>query len=70
MPTGRLRLAEGMHHHVACDADGQAVLRWAGGDLPLGPGALEELAALAEGAVPRDAGLAARLWALGLLEPG
>ncbi|MCU0888411.1 MAG: cupin domain-containing protein [Rubritepida sp.] len=70
MPTGRLRLAEGMHHHVACDADGQAVLRWAGEDLPLGPGALEELAALAEGAVPRDAGLAARLWALGLLEPG
>jgi hypothetical protein len=36
-PTSRLRLADGMLHHVAALPDGRAELRWAGGRLALGP---------------------------------
>lgn len=69
MPEGPVRLAEGMHLHVAQGADGHAVLHWAGGAEPLTPAQVEELAALAEGALPRDPAFAARLWRRGLLEP-
>ncbi|MDB5374824.1 MAG: hypothetical protein JWP04_3466 [Belnapia sp.] len=76
-PEARLRLADGMLHHVAALPDGSAELRWAGGRLPLTAPQLAWLEALATGATP--VGLAAdggavefcrRLAAAGLLEPG
>jgi ribosomal protein L16 Arg81 hydroxylase len=69
MPEGQLRLTEGMHSHLVQAQDGAATLFWTGGALPLTPGEVTELAALAEGAVPGDAGFARKLWGMGLLEP-
>lgn len=69
MPEGRLRLADGMHHHLILGEDGTAALHWAGGAEPLTPAQAEELAALAEGALPRDRDFARALWRRGLLEP-
>ncbi|MBS7792415.1 cupin domain-containing protein [Roseococcus sp. SDR] len=69
MPEGALRLTEGMHSHLVQDQDGTATLFWTGGTLPLEPGEVAELAALAEGAVPGDAAFARKLWGMGLLEP-
>ena len=70
----RLRLADGMLHHVAARPDGQAELRWAGGRLALGTRELAWLEALTEGTTPAalgDGGLAfcRNLAAAGLLEP-
>jgi hypothetical protein len=69
MPKGALRLTEGMHSHLVQAQDGTTTLFWTGGALPLEPQEASELAALAEGAVPTDAALARKLWAMGLLEP-
>jgi hypothetical protein len=69
LPEGALRLTEAMHSHLVQAQDGTATLFWAGGTLPLTPGQVDELTALAEGAVPRDGNFARRLWAMGLLEP-
>ncbi len=69
MPAGALALADGMHHHLVQGADGAAALHWTGGAIPLDPAQVEEVARLAEGAVPRDLALAEKLWRLGLLEP-
>ncbi len=69
-PGTRLRLAEGMHHHIAARPDGGVELRWAGGRLPLGPQEMHWLEALAEGACLGEEGLAfgRRLAAAGLVE--
>ncbi len=69
LPAGPLALAEGMHHHLVQAPDGAAALHWTGGSLPLTEAETQEVARLAEGAVPQDAALAERLWRLGLLEP-
>jgi hypothetical protein len=69
MPEGALRLCDGMHHHLIMGEDGTAALHWSGGAEPLTPAQAEELAALAEGAVPRDRDFARALWRRGLLEP-
>ena len=68
MPEGRLRLAEGMHHHLLRGDDGVDVLRWSGGAEVLTPAQLEDLLAMAEGTIPRDRAFAERLWRHGLLE--
>jgi len=68
MPEGALRLTEGMHHHLIMGEDGTAALHWSGGAEALTPAQVEELTALAEGAVPRDRDFARALWRRGLLE--
>ncbi|HZH46117.1 MAG TPA: cupin domain-containing protein, partial [Roseococcus sp.] len=69
MPEGRLRLTDGMHHHLVQGPDGTAALHWAGAPVLLTADEADALAELAEGAVPRDPALAEKLWRLGLLEP-
>jgi len=70
MPEGRLRLAEGMHHHVVQGEDGVVALHWPGGVDILTAAQMDELSALADGALPRDREFAARLWRHGMLERG
>jgi len=70
MPEGALRLTDAMHTHLVQGGDGTTTLFWTGGAVPLTPEEGAELAALAEGAVPGDAGFARKLWGMGLLEPG
>ena len=72
-PGSRLRLADGMLHHVAALPDGRAELRWAGNRLPLRGAELGWLEALAQGATAAALGDGAlefcrRLAAAGLLE--
>ncbi|MDW8316109.1 MAG: hypothetical protein RMK64_14145, partial [Rhodovarius sp.] len=72
-PARPLRLADGMHHHVAEGADGSAVLHWTCGHIPLSAEERGWVAALAEGAAPAALGEAAlpfieRLRRIGLLE--
>lgn len=74
-PNSRLRLADGMLHHVAALPDGQAELRWAGGRLALGTRETGWLEALTAGTTPEALGAGGlafcqRLSAAGLLEPG
>ena len=73
LPEARLRLADGMLHHVAALPDGRAELRWATGRLALGPRELAWLDALAEGSTPEGLGeggpaFCRHLSAAGLLE--
>lgn len=49
-PAVPMRLADGMHHHVAVLPGGSAVLRWACGEVPLGSEEQAWLEALTEGA--------------------
>lgn len=69
MPTGALRLADGMHHVLETGSDGTARLHWAGGVEPLSAAEAAELARFVDGAAPRDPAFAERLWRCGLLEP-
>jgi hypothetical protein len=68
-----MRLADGMHHHVAVGADGAAVLRWTSGELTLGEAEQGWLDALTDGASAEQLGEGAlefmqRLHRCGLLE--
>ncbi|WP_160122338.1 cupin domain-containing protein [Rhodovarius lipocyclicus] len=72
-PAQRLRLADGMHHHVAITPDGLAALHWTGGHIPLTEAQLGWLEALTEGATAAELGEGApefldRLRRDGLLE--
>lgn len=74
LPAGAvMRLADGMHHHVAVGADGGAVLRWTSGEIPLGEAEQGWLDALTDGASADGLGEGAlefmqRLHRNGLLE--
>ena len=68
-----MRLADGMHHHVAVGADGGAVLRWTSGEIPLGEPEQAWLDTLTDGASAEGLGEGAlefmqRLHRNGLLE--
>ena len=70
----RMRLADGMHHHVALSADGNAALHWTCGEVPLTPVQAEWLEPLTDGASADELGQGAlefmrRLAREGLLEP-
>ncbi len=75
METGaRMRLADGMHHHVAIGADGAASLHWTCGEIPLTPEQAEWLGPLTDGATAAELGEGAAaffetLRREGLLEP-
>lgn len=69
----RMRLADGMHHHVAIAPDGQASLHWTCGEIPLAPHEAEWLEPLTDGASAEELGEGAldfmeRLRREGLLE--
>lgn len=51
-----MRLADGMHHHVAVGADGAAILRWTSGEIPLGEVEQGWLDALTDGATAEALG--------------
>nr|WP_242535023.1 cupin domain-containing protein [Roseococcus suduntuyensis] len=68
MPEGPLRLADGMHHHVVQGEDGVVALHWPGGVDILTAEQMDDLTALADGAIPRDRDFAAHLWRHGMLE--
>ncbi|WP_191083621.1 cupin domain-containing protein [Roseococcus microcysteis] len=70
MPEGKLRLADGMHHHVVQGEDGVVALHWPGGVDILTAEQMDDLTALADGAIPRDRDFAAHLWRHGMLERG
>ncbi|RVT99475.1 hypothetical protein EOD42_05140 [Rhodovarius crocodyli] len=55
-PARRLRMADGMHHHVAITPDGMAALHWTCGNIPLNEAELGWLEALTEGASADELG--------------
>ena len=70
----RMRLADGMHHHVAIGPDGTASLHWTCGEIRLEPQQAEWLGPLTDGASAAELGEGAlefmrRLMLDGLLEP-
>ncbi len=69
LPEGALRLADGMHTHLAQTDDGAATLFWTGGTIELTPDQAGTLTALSAGAEPEDRDFVRKLWRLGLLEP-
>lgn len=55
-PAARMRLADGMHHHVAIGPDGQAALHWTCGEIALTPQQVEWLEPMTDGASARELG--------------
>lgn len=55
-PDARMRLADGMHHHVAMAPDGAAALHWTCGEVPLTAEQAEWLGPLTDGASADELG--------------
>jgi len=69
-PGARMRLADGMHHHLAIDPDGAAILHWTCGEIALTAEQAEWLSPLTDGASAQELGEGALEFMESLLRDG